>query len=66
MPWWKRTKDSGFQEDDDRSFAVALRLEMVAQRLALINKELETKLDDQLDSRRVHREEDAANELPPQ
>jgi hypothetical protein len=55
MPWWKRTKDPGFEHDDDRSFAVALRLEMVAQRLAVINKELESKLEEQLDTRQDDR-----------
>lgn len=45
--WWKRTKVPEFRDDDDRSFAVALRLEMVAQRLAIINKELQSRLDAQ-------------------
>lgn len=39
-----RKKKGTYAPDDDRSFAVALRLEMVAQRLAIINQELESQL----------------------
>jgi hypothetical protein len=62
MAFWKRPKDPGFRDDDDRSFAVAIRLEMVAQRLALINKELEKELDkhdiDELEAIQQERGED--------
>lgn len=47
MGFWKRPKDPWSENDDDRSFAVAIRLEMVAQRLSIINKELERELDKQ-------------------
>lgn len=46
LPWRKRSKDLGWQPDDDRSFAVALRLEMVAKRLAIINGELLDRLEE--------------------
>lgn len=40
----RRTRPEHYEEDDDRSFAVALRLEIVAKRMAAINAELAERL----------------------
>lgn len=45
----RRRKPEQFEDDDDRSFAVALRLEIVAKRMAAINEELAARVMDKGD-----------------